>query len=200
VAVDRERIARAVVEILAAVGEDPSRAGLSHTPSRVADAYEELFAGVGVDPQTLLAETMPVDAAPGDSSPGGSQSDAVIVTNLAVRSVCEHHLLPFVGQAHVAYLPDASIIGLGRISRVVEVLAARPQFQERLGEQIASALDEGLSPRGVLVVLDSAHQCVTARGVGQMSSRTITVASRGELSEPAARSEIMRLMRGGTDG
>ena len=194
-AVDRERIARAVVEILAAVGEDPSRASLSETPSRVADAYEELFAGVGIDPQSLLVETMPVEG-----SPAGSASDAVIVTNIAVRSVCEHHLLPFVGQAHVAYLPDASIIGLGRISRVVEVLAARPQFQERLGEQIASALDEGLSPRGVLVVLDSAHQCVTARGVGQMSSRAITVASRGELSEPAARSEIMGLMHGGTDG
>jgi GTP cyclohydrolase I len=195
VAVDRERIARAVVEILAAVGEDPSRESLSETPSRVADAYEELFAGVGIDPQTLLTETMPVEG-----SPEGSSSDAVIVTNIAVRSVCEHHLLPFVGQAHVAYLPDARIVGLGRISRVVEVLAARPQFQERLGEQIASALDDGLSPRGVLVVLDSAHQCVTARGVGQMSSRTITVASRGELSEPAARSEIMGLMRGGTDG
>ena len=194
-AVDRERIARAVVEILAAVGEDPSRESLSETPSRVADAYEELFAGVGIDPQTLLTETMPVEG-----SPEGSSSDAVIVTNIAVRSVCEHHLLPFVGQAHVAYLPDARIVGLGRISRVVEVLAARPQFQERLGEQIASALDDGLSPRGVLVVLDSAHQCVTARGVGQMSSRTITVASRGELSEPAARSEIMGLMRGGTDG
>jgi GTP cyclohydrolase I len=195
VAVDRDRIARAVVEILAAVGEDPSREDLSETPSRVADAYEELFAGVGIDPQTLLAETMPVEP-----TPAGSQSDAVIVTNIALRSVCEHHLLPFVGQAHVAYLPDAALIGLGRISRVVETLAARPQFQERLGEQIASALDEALSPRGVLVVLDSAHQCVTARGVGQMSSRTITVASRGELSEPVARSEIMGLMHGGSDG
>ncbi len=194
-AVDRERIARAVVEILAAVGEDPSREGLSETPSRVADAYEELFAGVGIDPQTLLAETMPIEP-----TPAGSQSDAVIVTNIALRSVCEHHLLPFVGKAHVAYLPDAALIGLGRISRVVEILAARPQFQERLGEQIASALDEALSPRGVLVVLDSAHQCVTARGVGQMSSRTITVASRGELSEPVARSEIMGLMHGGSDG
>ena len=194
-AVDRDRIARAVVEILAAVGEDPSREGLSETPSRVADAYEELFAGVGSDPQTLLAETMPVEP-----TPAGSQSDAVIVTNIALRSVCEHHLLPFVGKAHVAYLPDSVLIGLGRISRVVETLAARPQFQERLGEQIASALDEALSPRGVLVVLDSAHQCVTARGVGQMSSRTITVASRGELSKPAARSEIMGLMNGGSDG
>jgi GTP cyclohydrolase I len=195
VAVDRDRIARAVVEILAAVGEDPSREGLSETPSRVADAYEELFAGVGIDPQTLLAETMPVEP-----MPAGTQSDAVVVTNIALRSVCEHHLLPFVGQAHVAYLPDAALIGLGRISRVVETLAARPQFQERLGEQIASALDDALSPRGVLVVLDSAHQCVTARGVRQMSSRTITVASRGELSEPAARSEIMGLMHGGSDG
>ena len=194
-AVDRDRIARAVVEILAAVGEDPSREGLSETPSRVADAYEELFAGVGIDPQTLLAETMPVEP-----MPAGTQSDAVVVTNIALRSVCEHHLLPFVGQAHVAYLPDAALIGLGRISRVVETLAARPQFQERLGEQIASALDDALSPRGVLVVLDSAHQCVTARGVRQMSSRTITVASRGELSEPAARSEIMGLMHGGSDG
>jgi GTP cyclohydrolase I len=195
VAVDRERIARAVVEILSAVGEDPSREGLSETPARVGDAYEELFAGVGIDPQTLLAETMPVEP-----TPAGSQSDAVIVTNIALRSVCEHHLLPFVGQAHVAYLPDAALIGLGRISRVVETLAARPQFQERLGEQIASAIDEALSPRGVLVMIDSSHQCVTARGVGQMSSRTITVASRGELSEPAARSEIMGLMHGGSDG
>ena len=194
-AVDRERIARAVVEILSAVGEDPSREGLSETPARVGDAYEELFAGVGIDPQTLLAETMPVEP-----TPAGSQSDAVIVTNIALRSVCEHHLLPFVGQAHVAYLPDAALIGLGRISRVVETLAARPQFQERLGEQIASAIDEALSPRGVLVMIDSSHQCVTARGVGQMSSRTITVASRGELSEPAARSEIMGLMHGGSDG
>lgn len=194
-AVDRDRIARAVVEILAAVGEDPSREGLSETPSRVADAYEELFAGVGIDPQTLLAETMPVEP-----MPAGTQSDAVVVTNIALRSVCEHHLLPFVGQAHVAYLPGSVLIGLGQISRVVETLATRPQFQERLGEQIASALDEALSPRGVLVVLDSAHQCVTARGVGQMSSRTITVASRGELSEPAARSEIMGLMNGGNDG
>ena len=188
-AVDRERIARAVVEILAAVGEDPARADLRETPARVADAYEELFAGVGVDPQTLLTDTMPAEP----------DSDAVVVTNIAMRSVCEHHLLPFVGQAHVAYLPGASLIGLGRISRVVEALAARPQFQERLGEQIASALDTALTPRGVLVVIDSAHQCVTARGVGQMSSRTITVASRGDLDEPAARSEIMGLMRSGTD-
>jgi GTP cyclohydrolase I len=194
-AVDRERIARAVVEILAAVGEDPSRPELAETPMRVADAYEELFAGVGVDPQTLLTETMPVE-----SATDGSHSDAVMVTNVAVRSVCQHHLLPFVGHAHVAYLPDATLIGLGRISRVVETLAARPQFQEHLGEQIASALDHALRPRGVLVVIDSAHQCVTARGVGQMSSRTVTVASRGELSEPAARSEIMGLMRSGTDG
>ena len=189
-AVDRERIARAVVEILAAVGEDPARADLSETPARVADAYEELFAGVGVDPQTLLTETMSAEP----------DSDVVVVTNIAMRSVCEHHLLPFVGQAHVAYVPGASLVGLGRISRVVETLAARPQFQERLGEQIAAALETALTPRGVLVVIDSAHQCVTARGVGQMASRTITVASRGELSEPAARSEIMGLMRSGTDG
>jgi GTP cyclohydrolase I len=185
-AVDRDRIARAVVDILAAVGEDPTRPGLEHTPQRVADAYEQLFAGVGVDPLTLLTDTMPAP----------QNSDAVTVTNIAIRSVCEHHLLPFVGHAHVAYVPGDYIVGLGRLSRVVETLSARPQFQERLGEEIAEALDVGLTPRGVLVVIDSAHQCVTARGVGQMSSRTLTIASRGVLAEPAARSEIMGLMRG----
>lgn len=184
--VDRERIARAVTEILVAVGEDPARPELSETPARVADAYAELFAGVGVDPVTLLADTMPADGA----------NDAVVVTNIALRSVCEHHLLPFVGSAHVAYVPDQRIVGLGRIARVVESLAARPQFQERLGEQIADALQNALDPRGVLVVVDSSHQCVTARGVGQASSRTVTVASRGTLAEPVARQEVMLLMGG----
>lgn len=184
--VDRERIARAVTEILVAVGEDPSRPALSETPARVADAYAELFAGVGVDPLELLSDTMPAEGA----------NDAVVVTNIALRSVCEHHLLPFVGSAHVAYVPDQRLIGLGRIARVVEALAARPQFQERLGEQVADALQAALDPRGVLVVIDSAHQCVTARGVGQASSRTVTVASRGTLTDPVARHDIMMLMGG----
>lgn len=189
-AVDRERIARAVSEILQAVGEDPARPGLAETPERVADAYEELFAGVGVDAAEVLGERLPA----------GDQADAVVVTNIAVRSVCEHHLLPFVGHAHVAYVPDKFIVGLGRIARLVETLAARPQFQERLGDEIADTLDQTLDPRGVLVVIDSSHQCVSARGVGQMSSRTVTVASRGTLATAAARTEIMGLMRADHDG
>jgi GTP cyclohydrolase I len=189
--VDTGRIERAVHEILLAIGEDPSRPGLERTPQRVAEAYADFFGGLTVDPLSHLADAVPL----GDTEAGvPATSDAVVLRDLAFRSVCEHHLLPFVGTAHVAYLPRDRVVGLGRIPAVIETLAARPQLQERLTEEIADALEAGLDPKGVLVVLDAQHRCVTTRGSRQERSSTITIASRGALAEPAARSEIIALI------
>ncbi|WP_448005982.1 GTP cyclohydrolase I [Agromyces bauzanensis] len=189
--VDTARIERAVREILLAIGEDPTRPGLERTPQRVAEAYAEFFWGLHVDPLTHLADSVPI----GSSEQGvPATSDAVVLRDLAFRSVCEHHLLPFVGTAHVAYLPGDRVVGLGRIPAVVDTLAARPQLQERLAEEIADALETGLEPKGVLVVLDAQHRCVTTRGARQERSSTITIASRGALAEPAARAEIIHLI------
>lgn len=186
--VDRPRIEAAVTELLLAIGERPDREGLSSTPQRVADAYAEFFSGLGVDPLDHLRETIPTEL--------DTAGEAVIVRDIAFRSVCEHHLLPFTGVAHVAYLPGASVVGLGRFARVIDTLASRPQVQERLTEQIADAVDEGLAPRGVLVVLDASHQCMTTRGQRQPGSTTVTIASRGALSSGAARSDVLALIGG----
>jgi GTP cyclohydrolase I len=183
--IDRARIEAAVREILAAIGEDGGRPGLAETPSRVADAYAEFFSGLATDPLDFLADTVPV---------GDTGAELVILRDIAFRSVCEHHLLPFLGVAHIAYLPGDRVVGLGRLPRVVDAIASRPQVQERLGEQIVDALQRGLEPRGVLVVLDAVHQCVTTRGARQTGSSTVTIASRGELAEPAARAEAIALI------
>ncbi|MEF2977075.1 GTP cyclohydrolase I [Subtercola sp. YIM 133946] len=181
------RIEAAVFELLEAVGEDPRRAELAETPRRVAGAYAEFFSGVGVDPLSVLGELFPLEQA-------GATPEPVLVRGIHFRSICEHHLLPFVGTAHIAYVPSDRLIGLGRLPAVVDVLASRPQLQERLGEQIAETLAEGLDARGVLVVLEASHGCVTTRGPRQIDSTTVTVASRGSLAEPAARAELMALI------
>lgn len=186
--VDKARIRAAVTEILAAIGEDASRSGLETTPQRVADAYGEFFAGLDQDPLDHLRDTVPV---------GANTGELVILRDVAFRSICEHHLLPFLGTAHLAYLPDERIVGLGRLPAVVETLAARPQLQERLTEEIAEALQTGLNPRGVLVVLDAVHGCVVSRGSRQTRSSTVTMATRGELAEPVARAEIIALIASG---
>ncbi len=191
--VDTARIERAVRELLLAIGEDPDRAELVRTPARVAEAYREFFSGIGADPQEHLADSVEVGTAH-DGEP--ATGDVIVMRDLHFRSVCEHHLLPFIGTAHVAYLPGAKIVGLGRIPAVVDTLASRPQLQERLVEEIADALETGLAPRGVLVVLDAVHGCVTTRGDRQEHSSTLTVASRGALAEPAARAEVMGLIGG----
>jgi GTP cyclohydrolase I len=183
--IDRPRIEAAVAEILAAIGEDPSRPGLLATPSRVADAYEEFFVGLGEDPAAQLGDGVPLE---------GHDAETVLLRDIAFRSMCEHHLLPFVGVAHVAYLPNERVVGLGRIPRVIETLASRPQLQERLTEEIADTLQEGLDAKGVLVILDAQHQCVTTRGVRQADSTTVTIASRGELADPVARAGLMALI------
>ena len=189
--VDRERVAALVTELLIAIGEDPDRPGLKQTPQRVADAYAEFFAGVGEDPSEPLAHTISVSHGP---APDTIPSGAVVLRDIRFRSVCEHHLLPFAGRAHIAYLPGEQVVGLGALPKVVDMLAARPQVQERLGEQIADTVASSLDARGVLVVLDAQHQCVTMRGSRQADSSTLTVAARGELAEPAARAEIIALI------
>ena len=186
--IDRRRIEAAVLEILEAIGEDPSRAGLASTPERVAQAYTEFFSGLAADPLSHLAGSA--------EFPEGAEElgELVLLRDIAFRSVCEHHLLPFTGVAHVAYVPRTRIVGLGKLPRVVETIASRPQLQERLTEEVADALQAGLDPLGVLVVLDAAHACVWSRGVRQLNSSTVTMTTRGTLSDPLARAEIMALI------
>jgi len=187
---DRARVEAAVRELLAGIGEDPDRPGLERTPQRVADAYTEFFRGLDQD-ATQIARDGTVPA--GD----GERGDLVIVRDILFRSVCEHHLLPFLGTAHLAYAPGERLIGLGTLARVVEALASRPQLQERLGEQVVQAVQDGLGARGVLVVLDAQHQCVTTRGERQTSSTTVTVAASGILADAAGRAEAIALIGSG---
>ena len=182
--VDIGRIEAAVAEIIAAIGDDPARPGLVATPARVAGAYAEFFSGIGVDPRDHLADSVASDGT----------GDVVLMRDISFRSTCEHHLLPFLGVAHIAYLPGDRIVGLGRLPLVVDTLASRPQLQERLGEEIADALADGLGARGVLVVLDAVHGCVSARGPRQAGSSTVTVATRGALSDPVERAGILALV------
>ena len=192
-AVDRDRVAAAVRDILVAIGEDPDRPGLKATPQRVADAYADFFSGVGQDAAEPLAHTISVSRGP---APDTLPSGAVLLRDIRFRSVCEHHLLPFAGRAHIAYLPGEQVVGLGALPKVVDVLAARPQVQERLGEQIADTIAAALDARGVLVVLAAHRECITMRGGRQPDAATITIAARGELAEPSARAEIMMLVTG----
>lgn len=189
--VDRERIAAAVRELLGAIGADPDSPELASTPSRVADSYAEFFVGMGQDPASFLSDSVPV---------GSDTGELVLVRDLTLRSVCEHHLLPFRGRAHIAYRPGARVVGLSAIPRVIDALAARPQVQERLGEQIAQTLSDGLDPRGVLVVLEASHGCVADRGVRQTEALITTVASRGVLADPQEQAAIFALLGGGNTG
>lgn len=209
--VDRDRISAAVGEILAALGEDPAREGLRDTPRRVAELYGELFAGIGADPADAFGGAFTLrdgetgGAGSNADGPGSPDADGaaetvdrigsvVVMRDLAFRSICEHHLLPFEGVVHIAYEPDAELAGLGRFAVVVEVASSRPQLQERLGDDIADAVERGLSARGVLVVIEARHGCVTARGPRQTASTTVTVSARGSLADPAARAEVMALV------
>lgn len=193
-AVDRERVAELVRELLVAIGEDPERPGLKLTPQRVADAYAEFFSGVGEDAAAPLAHTISVTRGP---APDTLPSGAVMLRDIRFQSMCEHHLLPFAGRAHVAYLPGEQVVGLGALPRVIDILAARPQVQERLGEQVADAIAGSIDTRGVLVVLDAVHECVTMRGGRQTAASTVTVAARGAFTEAAARAEAIALLTGG---
>ena len=184
-AFDGPRIEAAIREILIAVGEDPDRDGLVKTPSRVARAYAEMFAGLRQDPATVLSTTFDL-----------GHEEMVLVKDIEVYSCCEHHLVPFHGVAHVGYIPntDGRITGLSKLARLVDVFARRPQVQERLTTQIADAMVEHLDPRGVIVVIECEHLCMSMRGVRKTGARTVTSAVRGQLRDPATRAEAMSLI------
>ena len=183
---DEARLRVAVENLLVALGEDPARPELAGTPARVAATYAEMFSGVGVDAAAVLAEDLMTLPAPA--------TEVVALRGIPFRSVCEHHLLPFTGRAAVAYLPGEHIAGLGRIARAVEALASRPQIQERLTEQVASAVEKGLGARGVLVIVSASHACLWARGTRTTGANAVTLASRGALTEPVRRAETMSLL------
>jgi len=181
VAVDHARIQAAVREILLAVGEDPDREGLRETPERVARLYAELFSGLHKDPRQLLEKTFTE-----------KYDEMVTVNDIGFDSLCEHHLLPFMGKAHVAYIPNGKIVGLSKLARVVEMLSRRPQVQERMTEQIADLLMTELDARGVGVILEATHTCMTIRGVRKPNSVMTTSAMRGSfLTNQATRTEFM---------
>jgi GTP cyclohydrolase I len=184
--IDQARIEAAVREILLAVGEDPEREGLRETPARVARMYGELFAGLRCDPRELLQKTFTQ-----------KYDEMVLVKDIRFESICEHHLLPFIGKAHVAYLPKGKIVGLSKLARVVEMLARRPQVQERMTEELADLLTQELGARGVGVILEATHTCMTIRGVRKPDSLCTTSAMRGSFREnPSTRSELMALIYG----
>jgi GTP cyclohydrolase I len=185
--IDRARIERAVREILIAVGEDPDREGLRETPARVARMYEELLSGLHSDPKTHLAKSFTE-----------KYDEVVLVRDISFCSVCEHHLMPFMGKAHIGYMPDGKVIGLSKLARVVEAVARRPQVQERMTEEIADLLLSELDARGVAVVLEATHTCMTVRGVRQPGSLCVTSAMKGIFrSNLSTRSEVMQLIYGG---
>jgi GTP cyclohydrolase IA len=184
---DAARVEAAVREILVAVGEDPDRDGLRDTPARVARSYAETFAGLYQDPGDVLTTTFDL-----------GHDEMVLVRDIEVYSMCEHHLVPFHGVAHVGYIPaeDGRITGLSKLARLVDVYARRPQVQERLTSQVADALMAALEPRGVIVVVDCEHLCMAMRGVRKPGSRTVTSAMRGQMRDPATRAEALSLIQG----
>jgi GTP cyclohydrolase I len=184
--VDQPRIRRAVREILAAVGEDPDREGLRETPARVARMYAELFSGLHDDARHHLRKFFTE-----------KYDEVVLVKDISFNSMCEHHMLPFMGTAHVGYLPNGRVVGLSKIARVIEVVSRRPQVQERMTETIADLLVEELQAKGVAVVIEASHSCMTIRGVRKPGSVCVTSAMRGVFrSNLSSRSEIMNLIYG----
>jgi GTP cyclohydrolase I len=184
--IDLPRIERAVREILAAIGEDPDRDGLVDTPARVARAYAEQFSGLSQDPEDVLGTVFDAD-----------HDELILVRDIEVYSTCEHHLVPFFGRAHVAYIPNekGQITGLSKLARLVDVYAHRPQVQERMTSQIADALMRVLEPRGALVVIEAEHLCMSMRGVRKPGAKTVTSAVRGSIRDNAStRAEAMSLL------
>lgn len=184
--VDLPRIERAVREILAAVGEDPDREGLLETPARVARMYAEMFSGLHADPREHLKKFFKEQ-----------YDEVVLVRDISFCSMCEHHLLPFTGKAHIGYMPSGKVIGLSKLARVVEVVARRPQVQERMTQEIAQLLEEELGAKAVAVVVEASHSCMTIRGVRKPGSLCLTSAMKGLFrTNVSSRAEIMQLIYG----
>lgn len=183
--IDKDRVKKAVKEILYAIGEDPEREGLADTPDRVARMYEEIFEGLHKEPRELVKVFQEEN-----------HEEMVMVKNIPMYSVCEHHLLPFIGEAHVVYIPcKGKIMGLSKIARIVDVIARKPQLQERLSSEIADIIMETVSPIGVAVIVEAEHLCVTMRGIKKAGSKTLTSALRGKIkSDARTRAEVMALL------
>lgn len=186
-AFDHERVMAAVREILIGIGEDPEREGLRDTPSRVANSFQEIFAGLHQTAEDVLTTTFSI-----------GHEELVVVKDIELYSTCEHHLVPFHGVAHVGYIPndEGHITGLSKIARLVDVYARRPQVQERMTTQIADAMVNVLSPRGVIVVIECEHMCMSMRGIRKPGALTVTSAVRGQLRDSATRAEAMALIQG----
>jgi len=167
--VDKAKVKEAVTMLLEAIGEDTAREGLVDTPDRISRMYEEIFGGMDMDCHEILSKRFTVD-----------NSEMVVERDITFYSMCEHHLMPFYGKAHVAYVPDGEVVGISKLARTVEVFAKRPQIQERMTSQIADAIMKELNPKGVMVMLEAEHMCMTMRGVKKPGSSTVTVATRGE--------------------
>lgn len=184
--VDMPRLERAVREMLAAVGEDPDREGLLETPSRVARMYAEMFSGLREDPRVHLEKFFTE-----------KYDEVVLVKDIDFTSMCEHHLLPFVGKAHIGYLPNGRVVGLSKLARVVDSVARRPQVQERMTETIANMLIDVLDVKGVAVVVEASHSCMTIRGVKKPGSMAVTSAMKGVFrANQSSRAEVMKLIYG----
>ncbi len=181
--IDKKKVEEAVRLLLEGIGEDADREGLKETPQRIARMYQEIFSGLEESPQVHLSKTFSVE---------GSQM--VLEKEISFYSVCEHHLLPFYGKAHVAYLPKGKVVGISKLARTVEVFAKRPQIQERLTAQIADALMEHLAPAGVMVMLEAEHMCMTMRGVKKPGSKTVTLAARGEFEQETWQRKFFQLL------
>jgi GTP cyclohydrolase I len=183
--IDREAISKAVREIISAIGEDATREGLVDTPTRIAQMYAEVFSGLGQDPKEILAVCFEDE----------KHEEMVVLKDIPFYSMCEHHFLPFHGLAHVGYIPRGRLVGISKLARVVEVLARRPQLQERLTGQIADTIMEALEARGVGVVIEAEHLCMTMRGIRKPGSRLVTSASRGIFrTYPATRAEFFSIL------
>jgi len=184
--VDKKKIEQAVLTIIEAIGEDPNREGLKGTPRRIAEMYDELFTGLGVDPKKELVISF-----------DEGHHEMVILKDIPFYSMCEHHFLPFFGLAHVGYIPKGRVVGASKLARAVEILAKRPQLQERLTSQVAEAVVEALAPIGVGVVIEAEHMCMTLRGVKKPGSKIVTSAMRGLFrSNHATRAEFISLVQG----
>ena len=175
-------VERAIESILGFIGEDPMREGLRDTPSRVAKLYAELFSGIGQDPALFLNTVFDED-----------HHEPVVVTDISFFSVCEHHLLPFTGYAHVGYMPTGKVVGASKLIRVVEVLSKRPQIQERLTSQVADTINDNLDTRAVFVFMSAEHMCMTMRGIRKQGSQIVTVAERGAKGELASLKDAISL-------
>lgn len=183
--IDQEKVKQAVKLLLEGIGEDINREGLADTPDRIARMYEEIYGGMEEDAAEHLKKTFHVD-----------NNEMVIEKDITFYSTCEHHLLPFYGKAHIAYIPDGKVVGLSKLARTVEVFAKRLQLQEQLTGQIAEALMENLHPKGVLVMVEAEHMCMTMRGIKKPGSQTVTIVKRGEfLDDPELTNQFFQMLR-----